>query len=235
MTSYIISYFQISGIVNAEWGTGTEECFFLKQTFRSNFVYFCTLLLVLTASVWFVFFILFFHGKAPLCVCPDIHVKCIACTEDRLCTCINDDVISGTKVIACAQCGAYYSRGRELPRYVTVTPQHCGFFLNKPSKRIWVLQFFMGLWLESSPHWCSDIRLNTFLHCGSWGFHSPGFHLLRWRDVYFLPSVPHSVSSISIWHLIRIWHRDTPISFSLSAALRFKGLKHIAECLKALS
>lgn len=55
---------------------GQKSPFFLKQTFRSNFVYFCTLLLVLTASVWFVFFIQFFHGKAQLCVCPNIHVKC---------------------------------------------------------------------------------------------------------------------------------------------------------------
>lgn len=75
--SYFLSYFQTtSDIVNAEWGTGTEESFFLKQTFRSNFVYFCTLLLVSTASVWFVFFIQFFHGKAQLCACPNIHVKC---------------------------------------------------------------------------------------------------------------------------------------------------------------
>lgn len=64
MTSYFKFYFQATpGILNDEWETGTEESFFLKQTFRSNFAYFCTLLLVLTASVWFVFFIYFFMEK----------------------------------------------------------------------------------------------------------------------------------------------------------------------------
>lgn len=60
---------------STEQGTRTEEALFLKQTFRSIFVYFGTLLLELTASVWLVFFIQFFHGKAQLCVCPNMCVS----------------------------------------------------------------------------------------------------------------------------------------------------------------
>lgn len=54
---------------------GQKSPFFLSEH-PGVTVYFCTLLLVLTASVWFVFFIQFFHGKAQLCACPNKYVNC---------------------------------------------------------------------------------------------------------------------------------------------------------------
>lgn len=74
--SYFISYFQTASALSMLNGEQGQKSPFFLSKHSGVTVYFCTSLLALTASVWFVFFIQLFHGNAQLCVCPNIPVKC---------------------------------------------------------------------------------------------------------------------------------------------------------------